>query len=472
MGLFTGPLVSKASTCDAVEVVDEDTTWRPLVLNRVKSEILSSTHQSTAHLLSLRECFLGDNQACGEFETTAAFKQFLIRQFAVLKRAEAIARARPSNLYQLSRQALVRVLRERPEVLEGFASLRDVRFHFTQSEKDAVVRIWRNSLLLSLGEEIEQGLFGESEHRDCLKFNFEPVPEVLKRVSFGYQSLVDELHKSNPLLFFLTEEGLSDQRVGLRAFDRLLESHASFMSQVLKLQTYHSDSLWTYPSLILYDHEMGLMNFDPTISSMISKLAVTDQPKACASIRSLKAQQSNRVVSSIAVGFATATACGVGIWSGVGTAAAAASCLPAMGDSLLGGYRGMYDGNLAERSQWIGRGLSSTAEGSALKPLRSIKEAEMLKTRANIVALINFAGLAPVLHGVSLATKGATGTIGSLAKLPAADSTVSLTEVNSGLVAFSLILGVRSLEAAVKLPQSTSVSLAYNVADQCLAINR
>ena len=145
--------------------------------------------------------------------------------------------------------------------------------------------------------------------------------------------------------------------------------------------------------------------------------------------KSLVEQRRSRVKSSIAVGFSTAVACGIGLWSGIGTLPAVALCGPAIADGLLGGYRGYSDGNLAMSSAYAGRSLSN--EGQFSGEIRSQLEANKIRGKANVVLAVNMLGLVPILRGISAVSKSGRSGFVSLAKVPASDMTVSMTELNA-----------------------------------------
>ena len=453
--------------CSLLPPTQEDPRYRAKLMAETKSRLLDLSHQSLSHLLDLRQCFLGDSRRCHAFDTPENLRALMRRQLTVYKLLQPITKARPWQLARISRPALTKNLRDRPEVLRAQARFEHFHFEYSEQERRRVIELWKNTLLMAMGEEIESGRFGDIEAVECDQFTFDNSVAVFRAVQNGFEGLEKNLLESNPVLEYLKEGDFEDLQAGAFAFDQVLSDKSGFLQRTFQLRTNHRTEWWSYPWLLLPDHEMGLVNFSALFETIIEELPQEEQAKACASWAFLQRQQQNRVQASIGTGFATAIGCGLGVWSGIGVGFAAKSCLPNFADALIGGSRGLIDAQYADQSRLIGRSIATEDRPSALQPLRTHEKADQLLTQGRIVAFANFIGIVPVLQSVRTATQGARGSLSSLAKMPATDASVTTVEVNSGLITLAFMLGARSLELA-RLPQASSFETVFRATTQCL----
>jgi hypothetical protein len=217
------------------------------------------------------------------------------------------------------------------------------------------------------------------------------------------------------------------------------------------LKTNHKQGFWSYLNLTLPDHEMGLVNFQQLSMIEIENYTKSHNSSAkrdlgilCSAWQDLQTQQKRRIRSSIGMGFASAIVCGVGIWSGVGTAPAAALCSFSFADGLWGARRGYLDSQLAHNSFYAGREffLDGTFADGVLSKGRSLE----LENQADVVMLINLLGVIPVIKAVATAGKVGRGSILSLFKLPTNDVAGSALESKSASLAY-IMMSLRGVEA-------------------------
>jgi hypothetical protein len=69
--------------------------------------------------------------------------------------------------------------------------------------------------------------------------------------------------------------------------------------------------------------------------------------------------------------------------------------------------------------------------GEMTPGIRSKEEAQALARQGNLVAFINFAGIAPVLSSAKAAHVGVKGSFKGFAKIPISDSSVSALEMSA-----------------------------------------
>jgi len=249
---------------------------------------------------------------------------------------------------------------------------------------------------------------------------------------------------------------------------KMRDYNDKFVKIVEAMRVDHTDTIPSRFILTTYDHEMALVNFPKFALSAIEAMPESERPNACASWARLEKQQSQRVKSSIGVGFSTAVVCGVGIVSGLGTGPALIACTPSIADSLWGGYRGYADSKTARLSAFSGRGMNDLGEMTS--GIRSKEEAQALARQGNLVAFINFAGIAPVLSGAKAATVGVKGSLKGFAKIPVSDSSVSALEMNAERLAS--ILASAKEEKAAPLSQAPSYRKVADFHDRCDQIFR
>lgn len=399
------------------------------LMQGIQNEVLRSASIAKNRLLNALICFENrENQTdCDVFHDELVAN--IVRQMKASKIVRAIIEKRHAQISRVSRNGFINVMNENNLKPEHIANFNIQGLSFSEEEKEQTLYVWKQAYLEILKQEITDGSLSRDQN-SCMSYQFDPSHEIDNKIRDLFKSINGQFMKNNPLLAFIREGGNQsiDQKI-VGAFQRLIQYNESFEEHVNTYRFDHADNAYTLVNLTIEDHEMGLLNFTEAAQSVIQRMPEASRGNACASWDELKQIQERRVRTSIGVGFGTALVCGLGVWSGIGTLPALALCLPAIGDGLLGGYRGLRDSDVAELSRYAGRSLGSDRQ------IRSMEEAVALRDQGKVVALVNFLGIIPIARAVGTVKLGARGNIRSLAILPTNDATVSFVEINAAKLA-------------------------------------
>jgi len=421
---------------------DGETTAKKRIdlLLATQNRLIEAADHARASLEQAANCFNSDNEDdfCATF--TADLMNLLADQMFNSKIAKSIGEHRNSSLSSPSVNATLNQINRDKILPDSIANFNHPNFVYGEADKDLVAKLWSSTFVdLVNGEIIEKNL--QPSRESCSRFNFESTNAIRTKVAKIGAKVAGEFVKANPLLAFLNDRTVHEPEGVKRALLRLAEHNDEFAEKTEDMEVEHSDGLVSQFNLALGDHEMGLVNFPGFAFQEIFSLPKEERADACASWEHLKNQQSQRVKSSIGVGFTTALGCAVGIWSGIGTVPSLIACTPAVVDGLWGGYKGHVDASIANLAKFSGKRYNSNGRFSG--EIFSDAEARDRVTQGRLVMLVNFMGIVPVARGVALATKGSRGTAKSAVKVPLTDSTVSGFEMSVARVTEMMVkLGV------------------------------
>lgn len=434
------------ATCSDIEYRASDASQRAYLLRNIQHKLVTDATASIANIREVRDFW----SACTNTHCRASIDQFqdtISSQMYVSKIIKAInEKGGISGIRSRSHQMVQNILTQiknnslRPEQVGEF----NINgFTYSHEDKQRVLKLWTNIFVRVVNSLPPRTRYFEI--RDGVK-------DYFKQSAHHLVSL-------NPLLAFLNEDSLRDRQGVIDAFDKLIEFNQSFLETAQNYQTRHSNSYWSYLNLTVPDHEMGLVNFPNQADQVIlrhTQLAA-DRPILCNAWADLKRQQRARIRTSIGVGFATAVLCGVGIWSGVGTLAAAAYCSFAIADSLWGARRGFLDAQTAEASLYAGVQLLD--DGTFSEGFLTPQESATQTSQGHIVFMINMLGLIPIGRAIATAGGATRGSVFQLFKLPGADLTVATIESKSSNIAYVLLLlrGSEAIQRELTLETETTL---------------
>ena len=414
------------------------------LMQGIQNEVLNSAVIARNRLKNALICFqnLENKEDCKTFHDELSAN--VIRQMKAAKIVRAIVEKKYVPITRVSRNGFINIFNDDTLSPEHVAQFQIRGLTFTQEEKEETLYVWKRAYLEILNHEIISGQFGR-DRNSCAEYQFQSSTPIEQKIVELFKHINDEFIKNNPLLPFINEGGNQsmDQKI-IGAFNKLIQYNEEFGSMVESFRFDHADNAYTLVNLTIEDHEMGLLNFSEAATKVIKRFPEASRANACASWEELKNIQERRVKTSIGVGFGTALVCGIGVWSGIGTLPALALCIPAIGDGLLGGYRGLRDSQVAELSQYAGRSLGSDRQ------IRSMDEAIALRAQGQVVALVNFLGIIPIARAVGTVKLGARGNITSLAVLPSNDATDSYVEINASKLATLVEVLLDFSESTVK----------------------
>lgn len=431
---FLFPLVLMGQTesvCDSFAYEPSTPAQREALLNRTKAQLIDQAGDAMSSIENVVEDFSScSDEGCAQFKES--FLNSIREQFQMAKLTRALAerpRAMQGGIRSPRTVGELLVWIQNDYIHAQHVARTNIRgFHFSEQEERKIVRLWVHVFV-----------------KTALALPEERLPVIIEKVRAYFQSVSENLNYMNPLLAFLDEEDTESFEGILPAFDRLIQFNEDFIQTIQGLQTRHRRGFWSYPNLTLRDHEMGLVNFPDQIEEIIQvENDSTMKRSFCNAWSDLKNQQTRRVRSSIGVGFATSVICGVGIWSGLGTLPALLVCAPALADGMWGARRGFLDSRLAAQSLQAGRqifGDQSFSEGILTRA-----QSHSQQRRANIVFLINMAGLVPVGKSLAFTHAGSRGRPHDLFTLPASDVSVSITETSAANIVY-LTMAYRGVEA-------------------------
>lgn len=431
------PIFAQAETpdlgsyCEAYPQGKSSPEGKLQLLAGVKGSLSVSAEHAKERLNDVIECFheRRDEPSCKSFRQNLL--HVLANRLRAVKMLTAVGEKNTLQLSQLSRNATFNLAIDPELPPELVANFQSSGFTFSANDKASALKIWQRMAIQSLAQEIESKKI-QPNANTCQDFMFTPASSMRQSMVSHVNSAKEISLEQNPLLELLKTQPLNEQSLE-ESLVKLRDYNQKFVDLVKDMRVDHKDTVPSRFLLTMADHEMALVNFPKVAMQNIAKLPENERANACASWAGLEKQQSQRVNSSIGVGFGTALVCGAGIVSGFGTVPALAACLPSIADSLWGGYRGYADAKTARLSQFTGRELSDT--GGLSDGLRSREEVKALTRQGNLVAFINFAGIVPVLSGAKAATPGVRGSLKGFAKIPISDSSVSALEMNADKIA-------------------------------------
>jgi hypothetical protein len=458
---LAAPALADSAVCEAYTKGVSSPEMKARLLADVKKSLVRSASASEKRLDDAIECFRSKRSEPICLLFREKLLSVLDQRLHSVKMLTAIADSQSGRLARSSRKANFATIRNQEIPAEMVANFSATGYQFSAEEKATTLRIWRHMTLQSLSQEIEKKNL-RPDSATCLDFNFTPAPHLRQAVQQIAKNAVTAAMEQNPLLEILHTKPLNEKSLE-NALVQMRDYNDKFVKIVEDMRIDHTDSIPSRFILTAHDHEMALVNFPKFALAAIEAMPESERANACASWERLEKQQSQRVKSSIGVGFSTALVCGVGIISGLGTGPALVACTPSIADSLWGGYRGYADSKTARLSAFSGRGMNDL--GEMTPGIRSKEEAQALARQGNLVAFINFAGIAPVLSGAKAAHVGVKGSFKGFAKIPISDSSVSALEMSAERLAN--ILHSAKEEKITPLNQAPSYRKVAAFKDQC-----
>ncbi|MCO5143010.1 MAG: hypothetical protein M9962_07975 [Oligoflexia bacterium] len=412
--------------CEAYPNGESSPETKVKILSNVKRSLLVAANKTERRIQDTIDCFRlhKSDSYCVEFRTNLT--SLLKHKKESLKILTSLSQHHSRGLMQLSKNAIFN-LASNPE-LDPRAVANFNLYRYTKEEKNHALQLWQRAMIKLLNDDLQEKN-AQVEQKSCEDFLFQSASKFQYIINKSAEASVTDMIDQNPMLEILKLKEINDVNIE-KALRKLKDYNHKFVDLIEAMRVDHKDTIPSRFILTMQDHEMALVNFPNIALLSIEKMEEKEKANACASWAHLEKQQSQRIKSSIGVGFSTALLCGAGIISGLGTLPTLAACLPSIADSLWGAYRGYNDSKIARLSGVSGREFD--IHGEMKEGIRTKEEARELARQANLVVFINLAGIVPVMSSVKTATAGAKGTIKDFAKMPITDSSVSVVEANSG----------------------------------------